>query len=133
MLRGGPAPPLDICAVHSFPTPTAMRCQQCRAFAEAVAPLQEACTVILGDFNCCAAGEGRMDMQSGSVHLGVSPESEAVGPIFAGFHEVVLYGFSRVQTRDGAPSLMSRLDRVLVNSPVSELIGGGARATYSVQ
>lgn len=35
-----------------------------------------------------------------------------------------------MQTRDGAPQLLSRLDRAFVNAPVHELLSGGARAEY---
>lgn len=73
-----------------------------------------------------------MDLRTGAIQLDISAESEAIGAIFDSFQEVVPAGFSRTQTRDGAPSLLSRIDRVLTNAPVSELLGGGARATYIV-
>lgn len=131
-LRGGQGLPLDLCALHSFPTPATTRIQQFQCTQRALAALGTACTILIGDFNCCSAGEGRMDLRTGAVQLGISAESEAIGTIFDSFHEVVPAGFSRIQTRDGAPSTLSTIDRVLTKAPVSELMGGGARAAYVV-
>lgn len=102
-LRSRPAPALDISALQSLQTPTTTRCQQFRAIFRAVALLREACTILWGDFNCCAAGEGRMDLQIGSIQSDVSLEAEAVGTIFDAFHEVILSGFSRIACRCAEP------------------------------
>lgn len=45
-----------------------------------------------------------MDLQSGSVQLDISAESEAAGTISDAFHELIPAGFSQTQTRDGSPS-----------------------------
>lgn len=87
--------------------------------------------VIAGDFNCYAPGEGRCDFDAGRIHLDLSAKSGAFGERLADYHEIVAAGHSRYQQRDGVPQLLSRIDRVMVNAPVHEVVGGGARARYT--
>lgn len=47
---------------------------------ESLPPLRGSWTIVAGDFNCCALGDGRLDLTDGSLQLDISAESEAVGP-----------------------------------------------------
>lgn len=57
-------------------------------------------------------------------------ESEATGAELTDDQEVIAAGYSRTQTRNGAPQVMPRIGRAFANALVQELLAGGTRASY---
>lgn len=131
-LRSRTGPSIDVVNIHPFASPGQSRIQPVDRLTTHLTNMAFACTVLAGDLNCCAPGEGRYDIDAGRIHLDLSAETEVFGERLADFHEVVAAGYSRVQLRAGVPKLLLRIDRVLVNFPVQELMGGGVRARYTI-
>lgn len=122
---------MDVVNIHLFSERRRTRLHHLRQLQDALSDMSTDCTIIAGDFNCCALGEGRHDLQDARIHLDLSVEAEAFGERFHDYREVIPVGYSRVQVRDGVPRLLSRIDRVMVNAPVQEMVGGGACARYT--
>lgn len=78
-LRSPRGPTVDVVNLHSFPAQGWSQLQQVDQLRGPLSAMSVACTVLAGDLNCCAPGEGRYDLDAGRIHLDLSVESEAFG------------------------------------------------------
>lgn len=131
-MRGGDSVALDVHNIHLVPNERTPPRAQLELLRGSIAPLREAVSVLVGDLNVSAPGEGRLDLEIGRLTVDSSPLVDALGEALADFREIIAQGYSRAQARDWRPRLSSRLDRMFTNSPTASLVGGRALARYCV-
>lgn len=87
-------------------------------------------TVMIGDMNLVAAGEGRLQLRTGSVRPGRDNGTACLEESFPDYAEIIADGYSRRQYRDGDLDVVSRIDRVQSNAHTSDLLSLRSSARY---
>lgn len=77
-----------------------------------------------------AAGEGRLDVATGTVRHERHDRAGVLEERFGDFAEIVADGYSRRQYRAGEMDVLSRIDRVFMNSLTCDLDAVRASARY---
>lgn len=129
-LRACGCPPLDVVNLHLIDTPTLPLHVQLMQLRRCLSPLAFAHTIMTGDMNLVAAGEGRLDVATGAMRPERHDRAGFMEDRFAEFAEVVADGYSRRQFRGGSLDVLSRIDRVMINSLTTDLDSVRASARY---
>lgn len=90
--------------------------------------------ILIEDMNLIAAGEGRLDAATGAIRPERHDRAGYIEERFPEFAEIVAEGFSRRQFRSGELDILSRIDRVMMNSHTADLdsVRASARHVSSV-
>lgn len=105
-------------------------CQRGRSWTGPRPPLREAVTLISGDFNLLALGEGRYNVATGELVTEAVAEQALLAEALASCVEIRAAGYSRRQFRGGRLHLLSRLDRAFISGDAGPYLGEECTARY---
>lgn len=129
-LRARDCTPIDIANLHLIDSINLPLHIQLAKLRRSFSPLAHAHTILVGDMNLVAAGEGRLQATTGELR----PERrDRVGYMeerFPEVAEVVADGYNRRQLRNGMLDVSSRIDHVMINSHTVDIESVKASARY---
>lgn len=131
--RGGSnVVPIDIAAVHLVAIRGFLVSSQLLRLRERMSSCEEAHTIAMGDFNSAPADEGRLDVVTGATQFVDGRDDHMLHDVLERFGEVVPDGYSRRQFREGALSLVSRMDRVFRKVGTHVILDMRANAVFTL-